>query len=166
MGIPIYTKIAEHWASSITKQLIHPSMSENQPTNRALTHILIFWFILSYFDSCSYILNHVLIFWFILQNSESYHQNLDHFLISLYSDSYSIHPSMSGNQPTKRLWLILGRGDFNFFVLECFGELPYDVGYQKKHIRPYGGGWGLLLYPAQLSRGWLNFSSKAKTAFC
>ena len=146
MGIPIYTKIAEHWASSITKQLIHPSMSENQPTNRALTHILIFWFILSYFDSCSYILNHVLIFWFmflysdsyfhilihvlilwfilsyfdscsyilnhvlifwfILQNSESYHQNLDHFLISLYSDSYSIHPSMSGNQPTKRLWLI------------------------------------------------------------
>ena len=61
---------------------------------------------------------------------------------------------------------LVGRGDFNFSVLECFGELPYDVGYQKKHIRPYGGGWGLLLYPAQLSRGWLNFSSKAKTAFC
>ena len=32
--------------------------------------------------------------------------------------------------------------------IECFGKLPfpYDFGYQKKHIRPYGGGWGLLLY--------------------
>ena len=37
------------------------------------------------------------------------------------------------------------------------GELPYDVGYPKKHIRPYGGGWGLLLYPAQQSPFWLNF---------
>ena len=41
--------------------------------------------------------------------------------------------------------------------IECFGELPYDVGYPKKHIRPYGGGWGLLLYPAQQSPFWLNF---------
>ena len=40
--------------------------------------------------------------------------------------------------------------------MECFGELPYDVGYQKKHIRPYGGAWGLLLYPAQQSPCWLN----------
>ena len=36
------------------------------------------------------------------------------------------------------------------------GELPYDVGYPKKHIRPYGGSWGLLLYPAQQSPCWLN----------
>ena len=40
--------------------------------------------------------------------------------------------------------------------MECFGKLPYDVGYQKKHIRPNGGGWGLLLYPAQQSPCWLN----------
>ena len=25
--------------------------------------------------------------------------------------------------------------------MEGFGQLPYDVGYQKKHIRPHGGGW-------------------------
>ena len=31
--------------------------------------------------------------------------------------------------------------------MECFGQLPYDVGYQKKHVRPHGEGWGLLLYP-------------------
>ena len=41
--------------------------------------------------------------------------------------------------------------------MECFGELPYDVGYQKKHVRPHGEGRGLLLYPAQPSSSWLNF---------
>ena len=38
-----------------------------------------------------------------------------------------------------------------------FGQLPYDVGYQKKHIRPHGGGYGPLLYPAQILPSWLNF---------
>merc|ERR1712116_100798 len=46
--------------------------------------------------------------------------------------------------------------------MECFGELPYDVSYQKKHVRPHGEGWGLLLYPAQPSSSWLNFFYKAK----
>ena len=52
-------------------------------------------------------------------------------------------------------WL-LGRDDFNLTFMIFSGELPYDVGYPKKHIRPYGGGWGLLLYPAQQSPCWLN----------
>ena len=46
--------------------------------------------------------------------------------------------------------------------MECFGELPYGVGYQKKHIRPHGEGWGPLLYPAPTSPSWLNFFYKAK----
>ena len=50
----------------------------------------------------------------------------------------------------------LGRDDFNLTFMIFSGELPYDVGYPKKHIRPYGGGWGLLLYPAQQSPCWLN----------
>ena len=51
----------------------------------------------------------------------------------------------------------LGRDDFNLTFMIFSGELPYDVGYPKKHIRPYGGGWGLLLYSAQQSPFWLNF---------
>ena len=51
---------------------------------------------------------------------------------------------------------LLGRDDFNLTFMIFSGELPYDVGYPKKHIRPYGGGWGLLLYPAQQSPCWLN----------
>ena len=43
----------------------------------------------------------------------------------------------------------VGRDDFNLTFMIFSGELPYDVGYPKKHIRPYGGSWGLLLYPAQ-----------------
>ena len=50
----------------------------------------------------------------------------------------------------------IGRDDFNLTFMIFSGELPYDVGYPKKHIRPYGGGWGLLLYPAQQSPCWLN----------
>ena len=49
--------------------------------------------------------------------------------------------------------------------MECFGELPYDVGYQKKHVRPHGEGWGLLLYPAQTSPSWLNFFTRQKYDF-
>ena len=49
--------------------------------------------------------------------------------------------------------------------MECFGELPYDVGYQKKHVRPHGEGWGLLLYPAQPSPSWLNFLQGENMSF-
>ena len=34
----------------------------------------------------------------------------------------------------------IGRDDFNLTFMIFSGELPYDVGYPKKHIRPYGGG--------------------------
>ena len=34
----------------------------------------------------------------------------------------------------------VGRDDFNLTFMIFFGELPYDVGYQKKHTRPHGGG--------------------------
>ena len=34
----------------------------------------------------------------------------------------------------------LGRDDFNLTFMIFFGELLYDVGYQKKHIRLHGRG--------------------------
>ena len=49
--------------------------------------------------------------------------------------------------------------------MECFGELPYDVGYQKKHVRPHREGRGLLLYPAQPSSSWLIFFKRRKYEF-
>ena len=59
----------------------------------------------------------------------------------------------------------VGRDDFNLTFMIFFGELPYDVGYQKKHNRPHGGGQGLLLYPAQTSPSWLNFFTRQKYDF-
>ena len=59
----------------------------------------------------------------------------------------------------------LGRDDFNLTFMILFGELPYDVGYQKKHIRFHGGGKGPLLYPAQTSSSWLNFFTRQKYEF-
>ena len=50
----------------------------------------------------------------------------------------------------------LGRNDFNLIIMIFLGELPYDASYQKKHSRPYGRAWGLLLYPAQPPPYWLK----------
>ena len=58
-----------------------------------------------------------------------------------------------------------GRNDFNLTFMIFFGELPYDVGYQKKHVRLHGEGRGLLLYPAQPSSSWLNFFTRRKYEF-
>ena len=57
---------------------------------------------------------------------------------------------------------LLGRDDFILFAIERFNELPYGVSYRKKHDRPYGRGWGWLLYPAHSPRYWLKFFNKAK----
>ena len=46
--------------------------------------------------------------------------------------------------------------------MKSFNELPYGVSYRKKHDRPYGRGWGWLLYPAHSPRYWLKFFNKAK----
>ena len=59
----------------------------------------------------------------------------------------------------------VGRDDFNLTFMIFFGELPYDVGYQKKHVRPHGEGWGLLLYLAQPSPSWLNFFTRQNVFF-
>ena len=60
---------------------------------------------------------------------------------------------------------MLGRDDFILFAIERFNELPYGVSYRKKHGRPHGKGWGLLLYPAQPLPYWLNLFNKAKKGF-
>ena len=60
---------------------------------------------------------------------------------------------------------LLGRNDFNLTFMIFFGELPYDVGYQKKHTKPHGGGQGPLLYPAQTSPSWLNFFTRQNVIF-
>ena len=72
------------------------------------------------------------------------------YFASVYFDLYLYFASVY------LCFCVLGRDDFNLTFMIFSGELPYDVGYPKKHIRPYGGGWGLLLYPAQQSPCWLN----------
>ena len=49
------------------------------------------------------------------------------------------------NSPATHLYVStyhsrIGRDDFNLTFMIFFGELLYDVGYQKKHIRLHGRG--------------------------
>ena len=57
-----------------------------------------------------------------------------------YGSNLVICPKMDVNLVKGPKTCQLGRDDFNLTFMIFFGELPYDVGYQKKHIRPHGGG--------------------------
>ena len=46
----------------------------------------------------------------------------------------------SGDLQPSAMDSTLGRDDFNLTFMIFFGELPYDIGYQKKHIRLHEGG--------------------------
>ena len=89
-----------------TLSLLHnettdPSVNVREPANKPcsnsysyiLIHIIIFWFMFLYSESCSYILIHVLIFRFIFSYSDSCSYTLIHIIIFwfmfLYSESCS-----------------------------------------------------------------------------
>ena len=88
-----------------TLSLLHnettdPSVNVREPANKPcsnsysyiLIHIIIFWFMFLYSESCSYIQIHIFIFWFMFLYSDSYYHILIHVLLFwimfLYSDSF------------------------------------------------------------------------------